>query len=59
MNEWVKLSLDGKMMANCICDGGEENLSGFERSPMFEERKEWLKEERSNVQLVMDTLKDS
>ena len=38
------------------CNDGEKNLSWFERSPMFEERKQWFKEERSNEQLSMDII---
>ena len=50
----VKMSPDGKTLAYSICDDGEENLSGFERSPTLDERKQRFQEERTNVQLAMD-----
>ena len=51
--------LIGKILATSICADGEENLSGSDRSPTFEEWKQRFKEERSNGQFSMDIIKDS
>ena len=56
--EDVKLSIDGKKeLAYSICDDGEENLSGFEKSPTFQDRKQRFKEEQNNVKLSLDIIK--
>ena len=40
--EDVIVSLDGKKLAYWICDEGKENLTGFEISTTFEDRKHWF-----------------
>ena len=58
-NSWCEVVTWWDKMANSICADGDENLPGSDRSPTFEEWKQRLKEEGSNVQLSMDIIKDS
>ena len=58
--EWAwSRHLMGKILANSIYVDGDENLLGSDRSPTFEEWKQRFNEERSNVQLSMDIIKNS